>query len=106
MSGILAVAVQGGDPGAAGMLDAGDDASALPAARFVADDAQRCALGKRLPQALRGLIRAAVVDIDDLMRNSEEGGADLADERQDVGSLVAHRHDDRDQRLPAVRRQQ
>jgi len=41
------------------------------------------------------VVGAAVVDIDDLVGDGGQRGADFGNERGDVGGFVAHRDDDR-----------
>jgi hypothetical protein len=91
---ILAVAIQGCDPEAARGAHAGDDGGTLAAAGGVATPDDAC-----FAEALGGVVQARVIDVDDLMRDMSESGADFGDQRGDVGALVSHRDNNRNQRI-------
>ncbi len=93
---VLAVAVEGGDEGGAGVAHAGGDRLALAAAGGVRNTRSH----GREPIASRRIagarVVAPVVDVDHLEAgDGAERGLDLVDQGHDVLRLVLDRHDDR-----------
>jgi len=93
---VLAVAVEGRDPPALRRPDPAADRGALAAGGGMPHQPQPRQRYLKAADFGGGHIRAAVIDIDDLVINEAvERGGNLGDQRGDIAGLVLDRNDDR-----------
>ncbi|KAG1083259.1 hypothetical protein G6F40_014823 [Rhizopus arrhizus] len=91
---ILAIAIQGGDPGRPRMLDAGAHRGALAALVHMVQHAQFRRGGLQPLQHGQGVIARVIVDVDDLERYpATQRRGDFGDQRGDIVALVEHGDD-------------
>ena len=92
---VLPVAVEGGDPGGAGRLDAAANCRTLAAVVPVPHEPQLRYRGRQPQDFGHRRVLAAVVDVDDLVVEQPiERRSNLADQRCDIIVLVPDRDDD------------
>ena len=94
---VLKIAVGGDDETAARVREAGGEGGGLAEVAPEPDHAQPRVRRLQRGQLGERVVRAAVVDRDDLVRTAEplEHRGELAIELRHVGRFVAHRYDDR-----------